>query len=174
MIALLLGGCPVPLDCPSFETLEGRGAQLTIHEEAAAVVRVAVSDQGDDFHALYTAFQVTNQDPDRDCVVAVYVSEVEPDLGIVVPLDPVENVPADHVDGLGDLLAAMNLPPASGESLSGGAQILDHVGEAFVTVVTCGDAPVSAAFTFTSEWVVTEEGADCDGVPEERVTVQAP
>lgn len=176
MLALLLAGCDELFaePCVGFESTYTDGVAFTMFDDTASVVGVKVIDRGTDFRPAYLDYDISNLSDHQDCVVAVYLSETEPDLSAILPLDPVENIPADRVVGLGELVQAANLPPNTSWDDAMTGRSLRLMGEAdrrqrFVTVVTCGDAPIDVWMSVYAEWAVQEDGGDCDGAGEEIV-----
>jgi hypothetical protein len=105
-----------------------------------------------------TRFSLVNGDPGRDCPVALYLSQEEPEEGTTVVLDVTEGPPAS-VEGLGNLVWAANLPRAFDGTTTRlfGAIEVDGVvgsksGSFYLSVATCGDAGVKGDFevVFTS------------------------
>ncbi len=115
-------------------------------------------DGEQDLLAFETSFSLVNNDPGRDCPVALYLSQEEPEEGATVVLDAAEGAPAS-VDGLGNLVWAANLPRAYDgwtSPLYGDIEVEGVVGSSsgsfFLSVATCGDAGVTGEFevAFTS------------------------
>jgi hypothetical protein len=105
-----------------------------------------------------TRFSLVNDDPGRDCPVALYLSQDEPEEGTIVVLDATERPPSS-VEGLGNLVWAANLPRAYDGSVSplyGAIEVDGTVGSKsgsfFLSVATCGNAGVTGNFevVFTS------------------------
>lgn len=181
MLAFMLAGCEELFSepCVGFESTYAEGASFTMFDESAAVLGVKVIDRGTDFHAAYLDYDITNVSDHQDCVVAVYVSDTEPDPSVIEPVDPVENIPADRVVGLGTLVDAANLPPNTSwdDAMTGrtiGLIGSDDARERFITVVTCGDAPIDVWMSVYAEWAVQEDGGDCDGEGREDIVVTGP
>jgi hypothetical protein len=115
-------------------------------------------DGDQDLLELETRFSLVNNDPGRDCPVALYLSQEEPEEGTTVVLDAAEGPPAT-VEGLGNLVWAANLPRAYdgyASPLYGAIEVEGTVGSKsgsfFLSVATCGDAGVTGEFevVFTS------------------------
>ena len=105
-----------------------------------------------------TRFKIVNDDPGRDCPVALYLSQEEPEEGTTVVLDATGGPPTS-VEGLGNLIWAANLPRAYDGFVSplfGAIEVEGTVGTKsgsfFLSVATCGNAGVSGEFevVFTS------------------------
>jgi hypothetical protein len=109
-------------------------------------------DGEQDLLEFETWFSLTNDDPGRDCPVALYLSQEEPEEGATVVLDATAGAPAS-VDGLGKLVWAANLPRAydgDDSPLFGAIEVEGAVGSQsgsfYISVATCGDAGVTGEF----------------------------
>ncbi len=116
---------------------------------------------------IETRFSLVNNDPGRDCPVALYLSQEEPEEGATVVLDAADGPPAS-VDGLGNLVWAANLPRAYdgyASPLYGAIEVEGAVGSEkgsfYLSVATCGDAGVTGDIQVV--WTACEGGGLYEG-----------
>ncbi len=162
LLYLMIATCIVDRDevCGYGERDERSVAQwFTLQSVDEDGVSFEVFWDGDqDLLTLDTRFSLVNEDPGRDCPVALYLSQEEPVEGTTVVLDAADGAPAT-VDGLGDLVWAANLPRAYdgyASPLYGAIELKEAEGEEsgslYLSLAICGDAGVSGDFevVFTS------------------------
>lgn len=108
---------------------------------------------------LGVELSLSNLSTTSDCAVAVYASETAPDAGALYAIDPAEDPPAE-VAGLGELVAADNLPriwdaEPTEVQLAWWTDVTvseDATVVRYVTLVTCVDPSLALQGTVQVSW----------------------
>lgn len=155
ILLLTLLGCPVGTvtGCQDWtlELLDGVAAEASGPIPSVAF-DVFAEDPGPDFNHLYMDYALANTSGE-DCAVAIYVSEVIPDVDLVPAIDAATNPPPDTIPGVGTLLVRANLPAsAPNNRLEANTVSLPAGDGKFVTVIGCAEGSFRAEITFYAEF----------------------
>lgn len=181
LVLALVPGCdvrPTTIDeCDTFIL-----ADLAVHE-FAITASTPVAGRAFDLRSdapgshlleIGLGLDASNRSVDDDCVVAVYVGNEEPDADALPDL-PLGEAPPPSIDGLGDLVVALNVPRDWGETDTASAYVQqlttgpDSV-LLYATVATCGDASIELVLAFWGDYCLLD---DADEEDPEKVGVDS-
>lgn len=172
LVVALLPGCggPTTLDeCDTFIL-----ADLAVHETAITASQPNAGEAfdlrsgapGSHLQDIGLGLEASNRSSEIDCVMAVYVSDQEPDPE-ALPVLPLGEAPPEAIEGLGELVVALHVPRDWGETDSVTAYVEQLAAgpapvQLYATLATCGDATLELILEFWGDYCLLDDADEED------------